>query len=115
MYVQTKRNLIATIASRWAEQYYDSSAQEWWSIRCIGGESMQDVHKQLLALPAEAGEDEIARIIGNRQWTTIRCSQCKQDRPSVVVFFEARDSDERTVQICAECLALGLDLLETSA
>jgi len=63
-----------------------------------------------------ATEDEIANIIGNRMWTSLRCDECgKESEKVMVVGFPLLDGEiGEPIQICEECLKKALSEISKS-
>jgi hypothetical protein len=100
----TVRQCIRTVAKRWREQY--PGPQDVQGTR-------GDTWRALRALDVEAATvEDVARIIGNDSWTSIKCDACgRYDCELAVEVGELADYETRTATLCAGCLLDAADLL----
>jgi hypothetical protein len=100
----TVRQCIRTVAERWRYQY-------------PGPQNVQgtrgDTWRALQALDVEtATAEDVAQIIGNDSWTSIKCNACGRDDCEMAVEVgELPDYETMTATLCAGCLRDALDLL----
>lgn len=102
MKTMTVEDRIANVADRWKAQYFGS---QWMSVR------MMDVWSKLKALPENATAAQVAAIVGNDTWTSIRCYECGQHVEVVIVLNETEDYN--TFAICEGCLNAAQILLHS--
>jgi hypothetical protein len=106
----TKRSLINTIAERWRETYQRHGR---WQPTADGRPS-EEVYRALQALPATAGEDDIAAITGDHRFTRNICDECGRDRPTVVGLATEPHHATDTTYICLDCLEQAVDLAKSA-
>jgi len=103
----TRRAIIGCVAERWRAQYCHAGQ---WS-ECMGGPASA-IYDKLVALDLEtAGRDVVDEIIGNHSWTAIQCDGCQRDVARAAQVGQLPDYDSATVVLCADCLALAVELL----
>lgn len=98
MHILTKQSKIKNVAKNWKSQYFKNGT---WK-PCKDGSDV--IYGRLLELKDSATEEDIASIIGNHSWTSIRCDDYGEDSEIVVVF----DED----YICPQCLRAALAACE---
>jgi hypothetical protein len=88
-------------ARRWKWQYPTDR-------RTFSNESTETTYQSLLKTQ---DPDEIDKIIGNDSWTRVpECSECKENKPEVVVVTNHDD----VVFLCQNCLTHALSLFANS-
>jgi hypothetical protein len=100
----TKKDLIRGVANRWRVQYpkgiWDASGKD-------------EIYDQLKALDlSTATEDDIAQIIGNRSWTSIKCDGCGEQVDAIVKLGQPEDYESRTVDLCPLCVGAAFKLIQ---
>ena len=109
MRVITKSILIASVARRYKRQY-DGKGRALFGLELTHGE-----HYELLRHATT--EDEIERIIGNRDWTRNECGECRRDcEITIALFYDepSRDFDGLIARICLECLEKAVALAKSA-
>ncbi len=102
-----KCDLIASVANRWYEAY----CSHGWQAQVSRDDKMETFNK-LTALPADASEQQVMRIIGNSSWTSIQCDECQQEVDMAVRLGEEPDYESATAIVCLMCLRGALELAE---
>lgn len=92
----TAIELAANAAERWYKQYSGRDA-DW---RFYDGTTVGEVMARLKA--AERHTPEVIAEILTSGWAYPKCDVCSKDRAVVIQF--ARDFDDDTHSICADCL-----------
>lgn len=106
----TRRGVIATVAERWRAQYYRDGT---WG-RCRDG-SAQIIYDKLVAIDlATAPRAPVDAAIGNSCWTAIQCDGCQRDVEVAAEVGQLPGYDSATVTLCASCITLAAQLLETT-
>jgi len=91
----TKQEKIKNIVKRWKYQY---------------PKDKKDITEKLIQANPTT-EDEIAKIIGNRTWTTNRCDECGEDKDVLIQLGQEPDYESSTACICLNCLKKALKLI----
>ena len=106
MFIRSKRDLIRNIAEMLRSVY--SNGGQWDYLH--DKRSTKDVYEQLLNLPKDAAESDVAAIIGNYSWTSNICDECGEDVHVTVFLGEDTDDasyvrmDTCTAAVCYNCL-----------
>jgi hypothetical protein len=100
----TERDLIRTVADRWAEQYetgYYSTHKD-----------KQDILARLRALDKETcSADDVNKIIGNKSWTRRHCSECREHTNWAIQVGEEPDYESATATLCRSCFDKAVKLV----
>ena len=95
----TKKDMIDNIVERWTGQYpYPYK---------------KDITEKLKQL-SNPTEDSIAEVIGNRSWTSNKCTECGEEHETLVQLGEELDYDSSTVHVCIYCLEKAIDVIKGS-
>jgi ribosomal protein S14 len=108
MNLVTKTQKIKDVAASWHRQYYKKSQ------RCIPDADKAAIYEALLALHEGASEDQVAEAIGNRSWTSNRCSECGNDVEALVQVGEEPSYESITAWLCGDCINRAAALLNDS-
>ena len=101
----TERELIRTVAAKWAKQYRPGS----WSYN----NEKAEITRRLFALnPEMASREDVDKIIGNNSWTTIRCNECNAYVSLGIQVGEEPDIESQTVILCSACVLTVYTLLQ---
>jgi hypothetical protein len=104
----TTRTLIRSVAARWRGQYGDPTALGHDDRKMAAAAALDALD------PETATAAEVASIIGNDSWTSIRCDECGRRVDAAVRVGEEPARDSSTAIVCRECLARALDLLDAA-
>lgn len=101
----TQRKLIQGVAATWAQQYRHYSAGD-----------KRDITIKLEALDGNtATPEDVANIIGNTGWTSIKCNECDCVVIEAVRMGEEPDYESHTAHLCRQCLTMALSLLSEAS
>ena len=106
----TKESLIATAAHRWREAHQRRG--QWLHSAAIP--DSQEMYQRLLALPDNAGEEQITALVGDNRWTQNICHECGEDAGITVAVGAEIHHPTDTSIVCLTCLEQAL-ALATSA
>jgi hypothetical protein len=95
MIIITKSNLIQNVSERWDFQYRNTSQKD----------KIEKGNRLRAEKPKT--EDEIAEIIGNKEWTRNICRECGNDCETTILL----GYESTTVNICPDCLKRALSFL----
>lgn len=101
MRVITRQMLANEAASSWKRQYYGWTDQ-----------SKVAIGEQLEALGDSPLADRVDKVIGNQSWTRLTCDDCDKVVDRVVQLGQPLDYDSRTANVCADCFAKAVRLME---
>lgn len=104
MNIITKRMLINRVAEHWKQQYH---TDKWGGYQ---GDS-EHIYNLLKALPQDATEEDVEKIIDNKSWTRNVCDECKEDCQIVIEVGEPRDYESSTACLCPGCLAKAVNMI----
>ena len=97
--VITVRDLIRSVARHWKGQYFDTAKSEWRY------RDKLPVWVALSKLNLErVNAKEVAGVIGNDSWTTVRCAECQRDVDAVRTCGQPEDFESATASLCRDCL-----------
>jgi hypothetical protein len=92
----TQRDMIRRIPEQWQLAYRE---------KLIGDRNCKDTYEKLRKLDLETCSDvDVARIIGNFAWTSLRCDGCGNQCDAVVHVGEEPDCESSSAAICKECI-----------
>ncbi len=95
--ITTTRDLIRTVADRWAAQYPIPYTLH-------DGRSTAEFHAKLVALDKEtATPADIEAILGNN-WTTMTCDACGCQADWTCTVGQEPDYESSTARLCVNCL-----------
>lgn len=98
----TQRKLIQGVAAAWGQQYRHYSEGD-----------KRDITIKLEALDGNtATPEDVANIIGNKGWTSIKCDECGRVVIEAVRMGEEPDYESHTAHLCLQCLVNALGLIE---
>lgn len=104
-----ERSKVSEVAERWRQQYY--SVQHGW-MQTMRGDSGA-VHRQLVALSADATAADVAKIIGNDSWAgPSRCHECGESALCTVQVGQPPGYESHTAELCEGCVRKALSLFE---
>ena len=103
--VEDERDMVRTVAGRWAEQYKD------W---LVTHEDKACKGKALAGLdPETATASDVARIVGNDTWVgPPECIECQARTYEMIHLGEVPGYDARFVRVCRKCLVIALSVLK---
>ncbi len=100
----TERDLIRTVADRWAEQYetgyYAKDAEKQAILR-----SLRYLDKETCSA------DDVNKIIGNKSWTRMHCSECSKTTNWAIQVGEPPDYESATATLCRACFDKAVKLV----
>ena len=104
MKIITERDLIRTVADRWAKVYetgyYAKDATK------------QGILKSLRMLSTTTcSADDVNKIIGNKSWTRMHCSECAKSTNWVIQVGEEPDYESATANLCRKCFDKAVQLV----
>lgn len=106
MQLITERDLIRGVAKAWDEQYGTPTDPKY---------SETLVSQRLHELDTEkATAQDVAAIIGNDSWTTLRCHECGKDTTTILRLGEPPDYESNTADICPTCIRQAYQALSKS-
>lgn len=91
----TQRDCILRVCDRWEAQYtpFDRHSQD-----------KLETYKRLQRLNLETcSAKDVADVIGNSSWTTLKCDECGQEADWVLRVGEEPDYESRTACLCKAC------------
>ena len=98
MKIVTKRSIILGVAKHWKLNYPDESI-------LYGGKSSKDIHEALEALDkTKATEKDVVKIIGNKFWTSLKCTECKKEVEECIQIEQDVEGYDGSVFLCSKCL-----------
>lgn len=110
MQVIRRQELIDAIATRWEEAYRKRGR---WA-PSAGGADTETIYRKLLALAGHPTEEQIAAIVGNREWTVNLCDECERDVDVSVTLGAEISHQVDAKNICLDCLTDALVLANAS-
>jgi len=96
-------------ATRWYDQYYNKSLNEW-----IYGKNKKEIYKNLKVLKKPVKASDIDAIIGNSSWTEHKCQACDTTKEALI-FLEGKyfnGYEGPNFLICKECLEKALNIIK---
>lgn len=96
MKIKTTRSEILNVVQRWVEQYPTSNEAKTARLRQLDLET--------------ATATDVAAIIGNDTWTSLKCDECQADVSCVIEIGEPPDYESHTVEVCVACLSKAMAL-----
>lgn len=110
MRVVTKKELIGSVAERFASTY--KSQNRWPTDRDYSKEIA--IHAALSSLPPNSDEEAVTAIIGHNRFTRNICHQCSNDSDVTVVFGSEKHHMLDVRYLCPQCLEKGIRLASTA-
>jgi hypothetical protein len=107
----TKESLIATAAHRWRDAHQRRG--QW--LPAADNPDSQEIYQRLLALPDNAGEEQITVLVGDNRCTQNICHECGEDADiTLAVGAEPHHATDSSV-VCLPCLKQALALATSAA
>lgn len=106
MNIITRKSLAAYAAMRWKGRYFNENNLHPWL-----SDDKEKTHSDLIALGENPNPDDVDSIIGNDSWTATICDECGSKNVAVVVIGEPRDYESSTAEICKDCLATAIEMV----
>lgn len=100
----TKKELLASLASRW-EWHYRAYLKD-------GDSNDKSLKYEKLLNEPNLTESRATEIIGNSSWTHNVCDECSNECDIVVQLGQESDYESSTAQICLICLQVAIQLIE---
>lgn len=114
----TKRDLIRNVAAKWRRQYEpfqddDRPLFSWRTGITSPPLNKRQTAEKLDALDKEtATPEDVANIIGNKGWTSMKCDECGAEVDAVVRVGAEPDYDSNTACLCFRCVLRAFQVVE---
>ena len=108
MIVRSKQMLRENVAQRWAHTYSRRGA---WAAHVADKKAIYD---QLVALPGDASDEQIATITGSDRWMRNLCHECRRDSEVTVGFSSEAHHPTDITYACRDCLEQAIEKTEIS-
>lgn len=90
-----KADLVRSARKEWMDQYRPREI--------VTNAAILSTAAKLTLLPDDYTAEQFEAIVGNDIWTGHRCAECNADRPVLAKWQVG--PDDRTIRLCASCLA----------
>lgn len=70
----------------------------------LGDAHKEDITRKLNELVWPFSKEQIDKIIGNKSWGKVSCTECGKDCSEIVRIGDEPDWDARWVDLCNDCL-----------